>query len=391
MRKRKLITRILTVCTVFALCITCFSQTSVYNIKVEASTLSDLQAKKKANDAKLKQINQKISSTKNDQKKEKEYQENVSEQITVTEENIRVILEEIDTLEKNIAALNESIAQQEADIQKGMDEFKERLRVMYMSGNDSMASVLVGSADFYDLLSRMEFVKRIAKSDDQMIDDLNDQLLKLNNDKTALEADKAQNEQSKAQLEQNKSQLNDAYSKSAATIADQQKEIQDYQKNKAEIDKVDEQIEQAIQDEIKRLASLNDKYVGGEYMWPAPGYTYISSGYGMRWGRMHKGIDIAGSGIYGKKIVAANAGKVIVAFTNDSKGYSYGKYVMIDHGGGNVTLYGHCSKLNVSVGQYVNKGDTIAFVGSTGNSTGPHLHFEIRRNGSTVNPMNYFK
>ena len=111
----------------------------------------------------------------------------------------------------------------------------------------------------------------------------------------------------------------------------------------------------------------------------------------MRWGRMHKGIDIAGSGIYGKPIVAANAGKVIVAFTNDSPGYSYGKYVMIDHGGQNVTLYGHCSKLNVSAGQYVNKGDTIAFVGSTGNSTGPHLHFEIRRNGSTVNPMNYFK
>lgn len=100
MRKRKLIIKILTVCTVFALCITCFSQTSVYNIKVEASTLSDLQAKKKANDAKLKQINQKISATKNDQAKEKEYQENVSEQITVTEENIRVILEEIDTLEK---------------------------------------------------------------------------------------------------------------------------------------------------------------------------------------------------------------------------------------------------------------------------------------------------
>ena len=187
MRKRKLIIRVLSVCIVLTLCITCFSQTSEYNIKVEASTLSDLQAKKKANDAKLKQINQKISATKNDQAKEKEYQENVSEQITVTEENIRVILEEIDTLEKNIAALNESIAQQEADIQKGMDEFKERLRVMYMSGNDSMASVLAGSADFYDLLSRMEFVKRIAKSDDQMIDDLNDQLLKLNNDKAALE------------------------------------------------------------------------------------------------------------------------------------------------------------------------------------------------------------
>lgn len=379
-----------TFCVVVALCVGVFTYTPGYNVTVEASTLSDLQAKKKANEQKLATINSQLSSAKNNQAKEKEYQNGISQQINVTEDNIRVILEEIDTLESQISDLNASIAQQETDIQDGMDQFSKRLRAMYMEGDDSTASVLAGSKDFYDLLSRMEFVKRIASSDDHMIDELNDQLLQLQTAKQQLEDDKAQNEQAQAELQNSMQQLNDAYSQSNDTIAQQQKQIDDYKANKAEIDKLDAQIESAIQDEIRRLAAENDQYVGGEYLWPVPGYTYISSGYGMRWGRLHKGIDITGSGVYGKPIVAANAGKVIVAFNNDSPGYSYGKYVMIDHGGGNVTLYGHCSKLNVSAGQYVNRGDTIAFVGSTGDSTGAHLHFEIRKNGQTVNPAPYF-
>lgn len=125
---------------------------------------------------------------------------------------------------------------------------------------------------------------------------------------------------------------------------------------------------------------------GTGFMWPLPYTRNITSGYGPRWGSMHTGIDIAAGGVYGQPIAASDSGVVIWA-GGDSSGY--GNYVIIDHGNGYQTLYGHCSSLNVSRGQSVSKGQTIAFVGSTGNSTGPHLHFEIRSGGSRLNPLNF--
>lgn len=124
----------------------------------------------------------------------------------------------------------------------------------------------------------------------------------------------------------------------------------------------------------------------GQFMWPLP-YTHtISSPYEWRWGRMHWGVDIADSGVYGQPIVASDGGTVTFA-GNDGGGY--GNYVVIDHGNGYQTIYGHASELAVTTGQSVAQGDTIAYVGSTGNSTGPHLHFEIVENGEKINPLNY--
>lgn len=131
-----------------------------------------------------------------------------------------------------------------------------------------------------------------------------------------------------------------------------------------------------------------DNTVGkGKFAWPVPGVRSISSPYGMRWGRMHKGIDISCSGIKGRTIVAAASGTVT------TKGYDangYGNYCIITHANGYSTLYGHCLSLSVSKGQTVSKGQAIGKVGSTGRSTGPHLHYEIRVNGSRKNPMNYY-
>ena len=124
----------------------------------------------------------------------------------------------------------------------------------------------------------------------------------------------------------------------------------------------------------------------GTFCWPVP-YTHsISSYYEWRWGRMHNGIDIASGGISGQPIVASDGGTVIQA---GDKGDGYGNYVIIDHGNGYKTLYGHCSSLAVSYGQYVSQGDTIGYVGSTGNSTGPHLHFEIIYNSNKLNPLQF--
>ena len=125
----------------------------------------------------------------------------------------------------------------------------------------------------------------------------------------------------------------------------------------------------------------------GSMMWPVPSLHTITTGYEYRWGSFHSGIDISGGGAYGKTIVAADGGTVTAA------GYSgsYGLRVQINHGNGLQTLYGHCSKLLVKPGQRVAKGQAIALVGSTGNSTGPHCHFEVYRNGARVNPFNYVK
>ena len=124
----------------------------------------------------------------------------------------------------------------------------------------------------------------------------------------------------------------------------------------------------------------------GSFMWPVPHTHNITSYMEWRWGRMHNGIDIAGGDDYGQPIIASDGGVVTFA-GNDGGGY--GNYVMIDHGNGYMTVYGHASELACETGQYVGQGETIAYVGSTGNSTGPHLHFEIRLNGEYQDPLNY--
>lgn len=126
--------------------------------------------------------------------------------------------------------------------------------------------------------------------------------------------------------------------------------------------------------------------VTGSFIWPLPHTHSITSYMEWRWGRMHNGVDIAGGGDYGQPFIAADGGTVVWS-GNDGGGY--GNYVMIDHGNGYMTVYGHASELACSTGDYVSQGQTIGYVGSTGNSTGPHLHFEIRLNGEYQNPLNY--
>ena len=150
------------------------------------------------------------------------------------------------------------------------------------------------------------------------------------------------------------------------------------------------------QDEIDRIyAEMEEmeEFVGGTFMLPVPGYTYISSYYGWRFNGsdFHTGVDFTGANVNGKKVVASNAGTITFTKSTYVPGVGYGKYIILDHGGGYSTLYAHLSSINVSVGDYVKKGESIANVGSTGWSTGPHLHFEIRVNGKHTNPLPYLK
>lgn len=141
-----------------------------------------------------------------------------------------------------------------------------------------------------------------------------------------------------------------------------------------------------VEDNSSNQSSGYSSSSTGTFSWPVP-YTHnITSYYEWRWGRMHWGIDISAGGVYGQAITASDGGTVVFA---GDKGDGYGNYVIIDHGNGYQTLYAHCSSLAVSYGQYVSKGDTIAYVGSTGNSTGPHLHFEVIYNSNKLNPLQF--
>ena len=141
---------------------------------------------------------------------------------------------------------------------------------------------------------------------------------------------------------------------------------------------------------------MNSNVSASGWAWPLPyDGVYLTSYYGYRYHpldgdwRYHSGIDVSMSGAYGKNIVATRAGTVILSSLESESGTGYGNYIIIDHGDGYTSLYGHCSALLVSQGQRVSRGQIIARVGSTGWSTGPHLHFEVRYNGETVDPLDY--
>lgn len=137
------------------------------------------------------------------------------------------------------------------------------------------------------------------------------------------------------------------------------------------------------------ISASGDGISTGKFIWPLPSCRTISSPFGYRWNGFHPAIDISGNGVYGKPVVAADGGRVVE--TNYGWGGGFGNYIIVDHGGGYRTLYAHLSAINVKLGQAVSKGQTIGRVGSSGNSTGPHLHFEIRINGRSVNPEPYVR
>ena len=184
-------------------------------------------------------------------------------------------------------------------------------------------------------------------------------------------------------------ELKNLYAESEANESSILQANKQYVENAEKYKKEQEALEAEIQKMLQNEGS-SDSYGDGKLKWPVPTRSYISSYFGWRtlYGKpnYHKGIDIPGAA--GTNIVAADAGKVLRV---EKLTYGYGWHVIIDHGNGVATLYGHCSRLDVSVGQVVQKGQVIAGIGTTGNSTGNHVHFEVRINGVQQNPLNYVK
>ncbi len=291
--------------------------------------------------------------------------------------DINKTMQEIDVVMDNLAAL-----EQEMEIQN--NNLQQRLRAMYKNGDVGMVQILLGSDDITDFMSNMDMVQKIYDNDIDVLKTMEDQHKQVEAQKQKLETLQANLESEKQQEAVKQSSLQASRGEVAALkekVASNNEVLED------QIDELNAEADRLVE-EIKKLQG-NQAFVGGDFTWPSASSTRVTSDFGMRYhpilkvNKMHTGIDIGAKS--GTNVLAANKGTVIKAGWNNS----YGNVVMVDHGGGIVTLYAHNSKLLVSTGDVVSKGQTIALVGSTGNSTGPHIHFEVRVNGEYKNPRNY--
>lgn len=312
-------------------------------------------------------------------------------QIQLTQEDIANINDQIETYTQLIEVKKEEViqAQQTEDEQWAL--YKVRIRAMEESGTISYISVIFESNSFSDLLARLDIVSEIMKYDEKLYEQLKAAKLATKDAQASLEVSKADQEVEKANLEVKNAELETQRAAADELLKEIEKDIaaakELYQK---ELD-ASKEIQSDINKKIEELKKQQSQVVGtGKLIWPAPSFNKVSSPYGQRFHpiyheyRMHSGIDIAAG--YGAKIIASDDGTVIISKYSSS----YGNYIVISHGNGYTTLYAHLSSRLKKVGDKVKQGELIGKCGSTGASTGPHLHYEVSLNGSRVNPLNYF-
>ena len=348
-----------------------------------------------ASAATLSQIRNNIKNKQQELNESRAKEKSLGDQVNSLEQQINSKQSDIDELEASISeaqakleTLEEELAAAEEKVNTQNENLNARLRNMYKTGSVGFIDVLRDSGSFSEFLNNLSLVEKVYTSDQDVLEELQKAYDEIDAKKKEIETLQAELSESKATMEEQKSSLE----ADKASVEKKKSEIAaDSAETQRELDKLEADA-QALTSSIRNSgsSSSSSKYNGGIMAWPVPSCHTVSSGYGGRIHpttgkyKFHGGLDIPGS--YGSAIVAANSGKVIWA---GNRGDSYGNYVIIDHGGGVSTLYGHSSKVLVSTGQRVSRGQRIANVGSTGRSTGPHCHFEVRINGSRVNPNPY--
>lgn len=327
--------------------------------------------------------------------------------VTQLDQQLATLEEKIEELQGQISEKKEEVAQAKVDLetaqevaQKQYQDMKSRLKYMYESGTgNGYMEILFAAGSFSDLLNQAEYIEKISAYDKRKLLEYRQNVEYMNLCKETLEEEEAVLNEAEQSLQQEQESVNTLISEKEkqivayeGDISNQEEAIAAYEAEIADQNATIAALEKAVAAEKAQLEEQNRlKYDGGMFQMPCPGYTRISDDYGnrihpiLKTQQFHNGVDFAAPS--GTAILAAYDGKVVGAAYNSSMG----NYVMIDHGDGLYTIYMHASKLYVSNGQTVSKGDQIAAVGSTGRSTGPHLHFSVRLNGSYVSPWNYLK
>jgi len=374
---------------VFSTCYIALPQMDDGMLTAEAATESELKKKQSDLEAKQASIKSKISQLEANQADAQEQVDALNELIENLEEQIYTVNQKIAVQEAEIADLQAEIDLTEAQITDAYDTFKSRVRAMYITGDITGGlELLLTTEDFEDFLTTMTYIEIMAEHDDGIVNALTEDKEGYQAQKALVEEKRAEIEAEKLILSAKKEELDEQKAEADALLSQIAADKAALQQEQVKIDKEMQKAREQLDAIIARKTAESDEanHVPGAWRWPAPGYKRISSKFGWRsWSNSyHKGIDIAAP--MGANIIASKGGKVVTS-SYDAGGY--GNYVIIDHGGGYMTVYGHLKTRSVSVGQYVNGGQAIGACGSTGRSTGPHLHFEIRLKGVAQNPTNY--
>lgn len=428
-------------CAILSVCVLTFSvypvfaaeqeSTEVVTQETQATTIDPndidaLESRRQELQAQSDKYQQILEKTKENIADQEEYVNALVSKVQVLDDKIEISHQSINDLNDKIQDKQAAIDDANKRIEDQMNTLRNRLRNIYMTGNATDLEIIFGAKSFSDFLDKMELVEALSDYDNNLITSIQGDLENISKEKEALEKDMDSLEAEEASLEQDQTELNKLLEENKELLAglykasdtasseikngaleseDIEKAISNYYAEKARLE--------AARAEQERLNNANS---GGNsstihddldispsgFVWPCPGYYYLTSEWNEDRGSYNHGaIDIADAGIMGADVVAAKEGVVIDSYNgcyhNWGKdgscgcGGGYGNYVMIAHDNGKMTVYGHLSTTIVYTGQHVYQGQVIGFVGSTGHSTGAHLHFETRLNGVKYNPMTEYQ
>lgn len=365
-------------------------------------SIADKQAQIKAAQDEKNAIKANITNIQNVKKQLEKSKNDLSAFVTQLDNNVTDIEAKIDQLNEDIETKTAEIEQSRKELEEAeqvkADQYaamKKRVKALYEQGDDYYLELLITAHGFGDFLNNMENINKLADYDSRMYAQYQQTVDYCEACKAKLEAEEEVLEETKQAAEDEKKAVEELIAEKEKEITAYENDINNkeaaikaYEQELAVTSSVISELEKAVAAERAKL-NTNRTYDGGMFCWPAPSFTRVSSEYGYRVHpilgvqKFHNGVDLAAPG--GSDILAAYDGTVVAAAYNDTMG----NYVMIDHGGELYTIYMHASKLLCSAGQNVSRGQRIALVGTTGRSTGNHLHFTVRLNGQYVSPWNY--
>lgn len=369
------------------------------SIKQKQEALDSAKDEKKELQGNLTDVKQMVSALESQKDDLDSYVIRLDSHLNDVQSRIETMREKIAEKESEIAVSQGDLAEAESvrDIQ--YTSMKSRIQFMYEKGNNYYVEMLLSSDSFGDMVNKADYIEKLSEYDQRMLVEYEQNCEYIDACKAALESEKEVLDAAIEQIELEEDNLNvlieakeQEITDKEYDIANKEEAIKEYEAELAEQASIIKALEASVMEERRKLAEENGEiltYDGGYFAFPAPSYTRVSDDYGDRIHpilgvhQFHNGVDLAAPG--GSPIVAAYDGEIVAT----SYSGTMGNYVMINHGDGLYTIYMHASAIYVSEGQQVVRGQKIAAVGSTGRSTGNHLHFTVRENGNYVSPWNY--